>query len=113
MSLDADQSGDKDCDDKANATPPASQEEPLRVAIAQWHQRLTSEAFMLLSSGLRSLAGKVRVGTGFSGSEIVTKVFRELESHWEKVLGIKLEVELTFACELDDDKAAWLQAAHP
>ena len=86
----------------------------LRLAIEKWDAGLTADATTELLTGLKGMASKVRrIGTGFTGCEITFQVLSALCDFWAEKYSVTIPIELAFCCELDDEKAAWLQHKHP
>jgi site-specific DNA-cytosine methylase len=82
--------------------------------VEQWHEKLTALAETDLVSGLQAARRRgIRVGTAFSGCEMTWRVLEVLQKYWEKKYHVKIQVQLVFCCELEEQKAAWLCAEHP
>ena len=68
-------------------------EPPLEKAIRMWHQKLTGVQEVALRESLQALAQReeVSIGTGFSGCEVIHKVFTACERDEEKQQFIRRE----------------------
>ena len=63
--------------------------------------------------GLKGLVGTtVRLGSGFSGCEIASRVLSEMRDYWEETFGIVLDTVQEFVCEKDTAKRDWLVHNH-
>lgn len=69
---------------------------PLHEAIESWHEALSGDMAMTLRAGLAGLEEKtLRIGTGFSGSEITGQTVEALLMYWNYSYGISVR-----ACEM-------------
>ena len=90
---------------------------PLETMIAVLHQKIPITEVGGFVSKLRRLSGNldscfsdVELGTACSGSDIIIHVLTELFTFYKHTYGITLNLRPRFACELDPEKRAFLQA---
>jgi len=82
---------------------------PLADIIQQQHSKLTGSDILLLSRGVRELhtacAGKLRVGTACSGTDLVIRALSLLLEHWQGMFGLTFRLLHEFACEIKEPKS--------
>ena len=69
-----------------------------------WHQKLTVVQEVALRESLQALAQReeVSIGTGFSGCEVIHKVFTALQVYWHAEYQVWIKLVFLFACERDE-----------
>jgi hypothetical protein len=80
------------------------------ISMDKWHDMLSSYQTMCLLNGIRrrKALGAWRIGTTFSGSDMVTDTLRALVEYWRERYGVLLEWEHCYNCEKDEEKQAFL-----
>jgi hypothetical protein len=94
---------------------PVCFDRPLDIAVRQWHAALTAASVLSLKAGLKRMIahGTIKIGSGFSGSEIQGVVVEALVDFWHYFYDLRPHIVVTFVCELDDKKRAWLMRRLP
>ena len=96
--------------------PPAAVEAPIEQAMKAMLGKLPAEGIMHVATmikGWQDAKFALSLGSACSGSDIATIVCRVLAHQVQLSWGHELLLDHVFACEIDDDKRAWLRKQYP
>lgn len=89
---------------------PGVHADPIKTALQLWRSQMNPHMRILLSKYLsrRSRLEHVRIGSMFSGTDIIGRVFPKVAQFIEAEHRVVLKVDTAFQCEAAEEKRQWL-----
>ena len=95
-----------------SATPYSPAQDPMVEVIELQQQKLSVARLQQLRANLAHLHskydGKLIVGTGNSGCDVIIKVLADLAKYWALEFGLCFEIEHAFSCDHGDVQQDWI-----